>query len=118
MIPEKNNVAVSDGTVTICFNRCVFVPPSIQPLMRHALILLLVYHVTSHLYTKCHEYSDTQFWQKNTYQFAMMPKPILFAFKYYPFSCVAMATTGTIICTPLIWSRQGPQILILREVRN
>jgi len=55
-------VAVSAVTITICFNRCVFVSPSIQPLMRHSLILLLVYHVTSQLYMNCPAYK--QFGQK------------------------------------------------------
>jgi hypothetical protein len=29
-----------------------------------------------------------------------MPKPILFAIKYYPYSCVATETTGMITCAP------------------
>jgi len=53
---------MSEGTTTICFSRCVLVPPSIQPLMRQALILLLVYHVTSQLYMNWPAYEG--FWQK------------------------------------------------------
>jgi hypothetical protein len=98
---------MSDGTITICFNRRVLVRLSIQPLMRHALILLLVYHVTSQLYMNWPAYK--QFGQK---LHTMMPKPILFVFKYYLYSCVATATIGTITCTLLILSHQGRQILV------
>jgi len=63
------------------------------------------YHVTSHI---VYELPSLQrFWAKITYQFAVMPRPFLLAYKYYPYSCVATATIESIICTLLILRYQG-----------